>query len=85
MDKHKLYDLVYSWSTESEHGFNYMEEEAIISKIGKEKMNMDKYNNAMRGNNCMFGKYGTIMYHCDIFMALTCGLENRDMTWLEWD
>ena len=85
MDKDKLYYLVYNWPTENTHGFNYIEEAAIIKKIGEKNMNMEKYSNAMTGNTCMMGKHGIIMYHCDIYNALICGLENRNLTWFEWD
>lgn len=83
--KNKLYTLVYNWPTESERGFNHMEQAAIIAKIGKENMNMEKYDNAMTGITCITGLHGIITYHCDILTGLICALEDRDPTFLEWD
>jgi len=81
----KLYDLVYTWGTYNEAGFNKYEEDLLLDIFGKDKLHMDKYNNAMMGNTCMMDQHGFIMYHCDVLSALSCAIENREQTWFEWD
>ena len=47
---------------------------------------MDKFNNATKGNTCMCNEEdGLIQYHCDIYTAIICGLENREINSLEFD
>jgi hypothetical protein len=81
----KLYDLVYTWPTESEYGFSSEEQKELL-KLYPEA-NMDKYDDAMMGNTCMRNeKTGDlIIYHCDVLTALRCAVENRDMYVHEWD
>ena len=36
---------------------------------------MDKFNDAMMGNTCQVSEEGkAIMYHCDVYKALNCGI-----------
>jgi len=79
----KLEDKVYKYPTKSKYGFHNDELETLLKDYPD--INMDKFNEAMMGNTCMIDEGGVIMYHCDIFVALKCGIENRELTIEEWD
>lgn len=82
----ELKDLVYTYKTKHEYGFNSFEQADLLSKF-EGKINMDKYEDALCGITCMMDEelQQFIIYPCDIFSALLCGLENRDQTLEEWD
>jgi len=83
-EQKELENLVYNYKTTHKQGFLFSEEMEILKQFPD--INIDKYNDAMRGNTCqMDEKGGFIIYHCDVFHALLCGLENRDLTLEEWD
>ena len=79
----ELENIVYEYPTKYKEGFLENEEKNLLSKIVG--INMDKYYSALQGNTCMLKEEGIISYHCDILNALVCGLENRDLNFLEWD
>jgi hypothetical protein len=78
-----LQDIVYKWKTKYEEGFIQEEQEELIKRFPN--ININKYNEAMRGNTCMMRDEQIIIYHCDIYKALLCGIENRGLTQAEWD
>ena len=83
-DYKKLEDRVYNYPTKNKQGFILEEKEELLSHY--KGINTDKFYDALMGNTCMVSPEGqTIMYHCDIFKALVCGLENRHLTAEEWD
>lgn len=81
----KLYDLVYNYKTKYKEGFINVEQEELIKLYPG--IDMKKYDNAMMGNTCMMSEDGNgfIMYHCDVYKALQCGIEGRELTVEEWD
>jgi hypothetical protein len=79
----ELRELVYNYSTKNEYGFNDEEQKKLLEQFPD--VNMDKYNNALMGITCMMENDKFIIYHCDIFTALVCGIENRNQTITEWD
>ena len=80
----KIEQFIYTYPTKNKQGF-VVEEEQKILKLFPE-INMEKYHDALMGNTCMVSPEGqTIIYHCDIFKALLCGIENRNLTVEEWD
>ncbi len=79
-----LKKLVNEYPTKSEYGFTEVEQEELLKNFPN--VNMEKYNNAMRGNTCMINDDQEIIsYHCDVLKALYCGIENRDLTQEEFD
>lgn len=78
-----LQNMVYKWKTKYEEGFIQEEQEELLKKFPN--INMEKYNKAMYGNTCMIRDDKIITYHCDIYKALLCGIENRELTLGEWD
>ena len=83
-EKRKEIDnLVTNYKTKYKIGFLQEEVEELLNKYPN--INMDKYNDAMLGNTCPIieGKIG--YYPIDVYHALLCGLENRDLTIEEWD
>lgn len=79
----ELEKLVYSYPTKYDIGFTDEEQQLLLKKFPN--INMDKYNNAMMGNTCQMRGNKIISYHQDVYHALLCGLENRDLTIAEWD
>jgi len=78
-----LEDLVYGYVTKNKAGFNADEEKELLKQFPN--INMDKYYNVLKGITCVMDENGIVTYHCDIFNALVCGLENRDQRVEEWD
>ena len=81
--KNELHDLVYDWPTRHKEGFMPDELKEIRDKFPQ--MDMDKWDDAMMGNTCMMFEGQFCIYHCDVLVALRCGLEKRDQTLMEWD
>jgi len=48
-------------------------------------INEDKFNDALYGITVMVIDGETVIYHCDIELALACGLNNRERTEAEFD
>lgn len=76
-------EKVYSFKTKNKEGFVQSEIDALLKEYPE--VNMDKFNNALRGNTCMMLDNEIVMYHCDIEKALICGIENRNLSIGEWD
>jgi hypothetical protein len=83
-EKEMLYERVYNYKAKSEYGLV----EAEIQDVLKDYpgCNMEKYNDAMMGNTCMVNDDKEVInYHCDVYSAILCGVENRDQMLQEWD
>lgn len=78
-----LSKLVYGWKTKYKEGFMPNELEKIVDMFPQ--LHMNKYNSAMLGNTCTMHEGNFCIYHCDVLHALRCGLEDRDLTFAEWD
>lgn len=79
----ELEEKIYNYPTKYKEGFIKEEIEEIVKEYPS--MNMDKFYEALRGNTCTVREGKMITYHCDILKAVTCGLENRNLTVAEWD
>lgn len=78
-------DVAHTYPTKNAIGFNGKELEKLLSYYS-DKVNEDKFFDALKGNTCMLNEDGdVIMYHCDVSTAMKCGIENRDITFEEWD
>jgi len=83
-EKNLLYERVYSYKSKSEHGLIEAEVQDVLKDYPD--CNMEKYNSAMNGNTCMVNEDKEIInYHCDVYSAILCGVENRDQMLHEWD
>jgi hypothetical protein len=83
-EKMTLYDRIYNYEAESEYGLT--QKEIVVVLKDYPECNMEKYNDAMFGNTCMVNDDKEIInYHCDVYSAILCGVENRDQTLQEWD
>ena len=85
MGKLDIDKLVNEYPTLHKEGFTNKEMRDLILSLKDTPINMDKFNSTMMGNTCMMINGMVINYHCDVIMALTCGIENRDQTAYEWD
>ena len=75
--------VVYNFKTKNKEGFVQSEIDKLLSDY--KGINMDKFNSAIYGNTCMIIDGEIVTYHCDVEMALICGIEGRDLTGWEWD
>lgn len=78
-----IHDLVYNFRTKYNEGF-VQEEIVKIFKMFK-NINEDKFNNALFGITAMDIDGETVIYHCDIELALCCAIENRNLKDSEFD
>jgi len=87
MTKKEIYDMVYEYDTQYEEGFMPDEIMCMIDKVKLSGHNWvdEKYNSAMMGNTCTMHDGKFCMYHCDVYVAIICAIENRDQTIEEWD
>lgn len=76
-------DKIYNYVTKYPQGFTSSEIEELLKEYPS--VNMQAFNDALFGNTCMRIDDQIITYHCDIYKALCCGLENRNLTIDEWD
>ena len=78
-----LESLVYNFKTKNKKGFTYADQKKLLKKFPK--INMQKYNSAMMGQTCIMINKELVTYHHDVLKALRCGLENRNLTEIEFD
>jgi len=82
-EKNELYDWVYKYPTRYEKGFMPDELTNVLSEYPN--IDMKKYDEAMMGNTCVMYEGKFCMYHTDVYHALLCGIEGRDLKLTEWD
>jgi hypothetical protein len=83
-EKTLLYERVYNYKSKSDYGLIDTEIKDILKDYPN--CNMEKYNSAMFGNTCMVDDNKNIInYYCDVYPAILCGMENRELTIDEWD
>lgn len=83
-EQHNVQKIVESFKTINKEGFTDDEIKKLFETYNDE-LNVDAFNNALRGVTCMMKNGKTIIYHCDIELALSCGFENREPRSFEWD
>lgn len=79
----ELKQIVYNYQTKYKEGFIY--EEIISFTNSFNNINMDKFWKAMECNTCLIKDGNVVSYHTDVFHALLCGLEDRELKLEEWD
>ena len=79
----EIQDKIYSYKTKHKEGFLQTEVNTLL--IDYPNINMYKFNDALMGNTCMLKDGKIVQYHCDIYKAIICGIENRGLTLNEWD
>jgi len=83
-EKTLLYERVYNYKSKSKYGLVDTEIQDVLKDYID--CNMEKYNDAMMGNTCMMSDDDEVInYHCDVYSAILCGVENRDQMLPEWD
>ena len=76
-------NAVNSYCTKYEQGFTPSEIMELLKEFPD--INMDKFNDAMMGNTGIIIDGDFITYHCDVELAIKCGVYNRDVRIWEWD
>lgn len=74
---------IYGFKTKHKEGFIQREIEALLKDYPE--INIKQFNNAFMGNTCIVIDDEIINYHCDVEMAIRCGVENRNPKTWEWD
>jgi hypothetical protein len=75
--------IVENYPTQHEYGFLWQEIEDLLTNF--EGIDMRKFDDALRGNTCMVIDGKIITYHCDLVLAINCGIEKRDININEFD
>jgi hypothetical protein len=83
MTQKQIQKLVYNYPTMYAEGFTNKEVKDLASKIPN--INMKKVNNSLYCNTCIKIENELINYHHDVLLAITCGVQNRDVNIEEWD
>lgn len=76
-------ERVYGFKTKHKEGFVQGEIDELLKDYPG--INMDKFDNALMGITCMMIDDELVIYHCDIELALKCGIEEREPRSWEWD
>ena len=79
----KIKNTAYSYPTKYKEGFTKSDIDGLLKEFPD--INLEKFNDALRGITCIQIDGEMVIYHCDIDLALRCGLENRNPTILEFD
>ena len=79
----EIEDKIYSYKTKHKEGFLQTEIDMLLKDYPD--INMDRFNDALIGNTCKVKNGKIVQYHCDIYKALMCGIQNRGLTLNEWD
>lgn len=74
---------VYNYPTKYKEGFVYSEIEELLK--GYPNINRDKFFDALMGITAVVKDEQTVIYRTDIYKALLCGIEKRDLRNYEWD
>lgn len=79
----QIESFVYDYKTKYEHGFLPDEVEDVRKHFGP--LSDEKFDSALCGITCMMMEEKFVIYHCDIVKAVNCGVEDRDLTFEEFD
>ncbi len=78
-----LKEKVYNYPTRYREGFTDSEIKTLLKDYPD--INKDRFDDALKGITCLVLENNVITYHCDIYYALLCGIENRKLFSWEWD
>jgi hypothetical protein len=78
-----LSEKINNYPTKHKEGFIKSELDELLKDYPN--IDMNKFNEAMMGNTCMVKEGQVVMYHCDIELALRCGIEKRGIRGYEMD
>ena len=74
---------VNSYKTKHKHGFTRDEYMKLLENYPD--INMDRFWDALNGTTGMNIDGESVVFHCDIELAIRCGMEDRSPTIQEWD
>ncbi len=77
MTPKEIKELIDNYPAEYENGLTDDEVRDIASKIPN--IDMNKVYKSMSNNTCSIINTTLINYYSDVLLALTCGLENKDV------
>ena len=83
MTQIEIEKIINNYPAKYKEGLTEAEVDDITSKIPN--INMQKVYDALNGNTCMIIDNNLINYHHDVRLAITCGVNNRDINIEEWD
>ena len=74
---------VNSYKTKHKQGFTRDEYMKLLENYPG--INMERFWDALNGITCTSIDDETVVFHCDIELAIRCGIEDRTPTISEWD
>ena len=81
-----LKEYIDKFPTDHKMGFTNKELEVLLSELSDVNINKEKFESALYGGTCMLNEFKEIItYHHDVFHAIVCGIDNRELTVEEWD
>jgi len=84
MTRKEVTKIVHDYPIEEVIGFTSIEQTLLLNDHFSD-MDVTRYYGSMLGNTCMVIEGQTRTYHCDVITGIMCALEDRDMTYFEWD
>lgn len=79
----KLEDKIFNYKTKYKHGFTTEEQEELLKTFPH--IDRKVFNEAMGVHTVIEVNKEILTYHIDIYRAILCGLENRELRIEEWD
>ena len=83
MTQIEIEKIINNYPAKYKEGLTEAEIDDITSKIPN--INMQKVYDALNGNTCIVIDNNLINYYHDVRLAITCGVNNRDINIDEWD
>lgn len=82
-----LNSFVYDYPAKYYMGFMSEEIDYLVNEVKKQTpdFNLKKYNDAMMGHTCPSIDGRILFYRGDVYRAILCGMENRNLKVSEWD
>lgn len=74
---------ISNYKTKYPEGFNTIEIHILLNKFPE--INRKKFNDALFGATGIIKNNQPIIYRNDVYKAVMCGIENRDLRQEEWD
>jgi hypothetical protein len=74
---------IQNYPTKHKDGFTDTEIKQLLKEYPN--INLNKFHNALNGITGIIIDKDFLTYHCDVELALRCGIENRDSNVEEWD
>jgi hypothetical protein len=83
MTQEQIKQIIRNFPRKYQYGFTSDEIKELLKSFPN--MNMDKFDDALSYITAIFHEKQTLLYPHDIYNAIVCGIENRDLDEFEFD